>query len=322
LLQQLHASKLSAVVTAFLCAFLLCATASAQDDDARMKELVQQGAGAFSEKRYADAAELFEQAYDAKPVPTLLKNSMVAWYKANDCAKAVHMGARFYRVATDAGKLEAQDQSEVQTVISCSLNLAQQRIDESNFAEAEDLLFTATSAGPTDEQTARIASLRDDLRAKRDATKENDSNADSSSAPQGSSGPSGLAITGWSITTIGALGLVGSVIYSQIAARDARDALDACEIGGNVSNSDYPCLSREFGREITQANVNEEIVDPVGRASQNEIIFYAVSGTVTAIGVGILVYHYLVDAPRESANLIVTPMLGEETAGAQLLWRF
>ncbi len=328
LLHKTIASKFLAAISTFLCIALFASAAFAQEDTAKMKELVKQGTEAFSQKRYADAAQLFEEAYEAKANSTLLKNAMVAWYKGNECDKALHAGARFFREATDANELEAKDTSEIQTVISCSLNLAQQRIDEKKFSEAEDLLFTATSAGPSDEQNNRIASLRQQLREKREANAGNggsgDGNGGDTTQPDDGEGISTLALTGWAVTGVGVAGLIGSAVYSATAASTERDAIDKCVQSGQVRPEDFSCLATETGRDtVTREIYEDEIAAEVSSAQSTSIILYSVSGAVTAVGVGILIYHYFVATPEEPApTVMLTPMIGEDTAGATLLWRF
>lgn len=327
LLHNPSPSKVVCALATILFMTLFSTAAFAQSNEERMQELVEQAATAFSEKRYADSAQLFEQANEAQPNPTLLKNAMVAWYKGQKCGEAVHAGAKFYREAQAAGQLEAKDQSEIQTVISCSLNLVQQRIDEGKYSEAEDLLFTATSAGPTTEQTERIASLRDTLRQKRDAEDKRSAGGGDpiqSEPKSAEAGMSGLALTGWAMTGVGVAGLAGSVVYALTAAGEERDAISTCETqnppvnGNDLPDSFYTCVTGETG-----AASYDEVKESVDGAQSTSVILYSVSGAVTAIGLGILVYHYFLTPSEEAApSVMVAPMLGPDTAGAQLQWRF
>lgn len=330
MLQTPSVSKVLCGAITLLFVLITAAPAMAQDDEARMQELVEQAATAFSEKRYADSAQLFEDAHEAQANPTLLKNAMVAWYKAKQCDRAVHAGANFYREARNVGSLEAKDQSEIQTVVSCSLNLAQQRIDEGRFADAEDLLFTATSAGPSDEQTDRIATLRDTLRTKRSAGDTSGGVGDASDSPPDAGDDDGgmntLALTGWAVTGVGVVGLLGTAIYSLSAASTERDALSNCKVGDQISSSDYGCLDAQLGLPpgtVDRAYYENEIADPINSAQTTSIIFYSLSGVATAAGVGILVYHYFLgDMLGQEAAVTVSPMVGPDSAGAQLHWRF
>lgn len=81
--------------------FFLGSVALAQSDPSR---LYMQGAAAYGEGRYADAAALFEQAYTLGAEPVLLYNLGLAYERAGEVARAIDAYERFLAAVPDAAE--------------------------------------------------------------------------------------------------------------------------------------------------------------------------------------------------------------------------
>ena len=72
-------------------------------------------------------AVTFRQAYQAFADPILLRNEMIAWYRAEDCQNALTPARAFLNTY----EAEPQDRNDVQTVQrECHLRLAEEALDE------------------------------------------------------------------------------------------------------------------------------------------------------------------------------------------------
>src|SRR5438067_1140979 len=82
-----HGQGQEAMIHLFLAAALLAAPA---DDNARARQLYEQGQTEFELGHYKDAIVKWEEAYRLKPVPQALYNMGQAYYKMGQLAEAAH----------------------------------------------------------------------------------------------------------------------------------------------------------------------------------------------------------------------------------------
>lgn len=153
-------------LSALLCTLLffspvaVFAEAGVDEDYERMLELSDEATDAVISGEFALGAVRFRQAYQAFPDPILLKNEMIAWYRAGDCGSALPPAQAFLR--TD--DVQPEDQSDVETVqVECHLLLAQGAIDEGSPALASHHLDGLEPLELDDEAQARRLALRSEL---------------------------------------------------------------------------------------------------------------------------------------------------------------
>lgn len=100
----------------------------AQDDEnyELMLELSDRATEAVLSGDFQLGAITFRKAYQASPDPILLKNEMIAWYRAGDCRSALPPARAFLQ--TD--DVEPQDRDDVHTVeVECHLTMASDSLD-------------------------------------------------------------------------------------------------------------------------------------------------------------------------------------------------
>lgn len=125
----------------------------------KMDALVEKGVKAFESKRYADAAKYFESAFDANPVDVLLKNAMVAWYKAGNCKESMRVANRMV-ARVGVNNLSSKVGKEIDTITDCALDEAEEMLDKGRNRDAFALLSSVAATNPAPKQRNRNEKLR------------------------------------------------------------------------------------------------------------------------------------------------------------------
>ncbi len=210
--------------SAIICFLLLVPTLAQAEGDAyeTMLDLSDEATEFVLEGNFELGAVTFRQAYQSYADPILLRNEMIAWYRAEDCQNALTPARAFLN--TD--EAEPQDRKDVQTVQrECHLRLAEEAFDEEHQLLAA---FHLDSVSPLidDESEEKYRELRKRL-DQRTTTAQTAAGAE----------PVGLGFSrrdlGWLQVTAGVASIgVGLAMHTVALDRQAQLA--------QLSNSDAP----------------------------------------------------------------------------------
>ena len=132
----------------------------------QMLELSERGFAAFSEGRFAEAAQTFARAYALEPDTLLLKNEAIAWYEAGEHEPAVDAASRFL-IQEDN---DPSDVIEVRRVWSnAKLGLVAAAMDNGTLDLAEELLGELDASEPDTVVAERIRITRIELAKRQQA---------------------------------------------------------------------------------------------------------------------------------------------------------
>ena len=135
-------------------------------DDEAAYDLNEAGLEAFEEQRFEDAARAFAKAWTLSRDESLRKNEALAWFRAGRCDEAVVAANKF--LLTD--QIEEADRNDIHSVIAnCKVDFAKRAVDAAHLDLAENLLRDADASAQDDFTRDRIAAVRVDLAAARDA---------------------------------------------------------------------------------------------------------------------------------------------------------
>lgn len=330
---MLHRTDYPGLLSTFraLAVVLVMASSSsalAQDDSrGQMLALTQEGSAAFQEERFEDAALKFERAYEAYPDENLLKNAMVAWFKAGKCDRAIPSGERYIQVGK---KVTPQDRSDVKTVLmECELKTAQGKLEFGKLDEAEDALDRAQASGPDEAFAPRIAALRQRIAAKREELAPDAAPVERSVAVRPAAGEDDsvdwIPVAGYASLGTGVV-LLGAWVPYFISVKSQNDAfeeqidsssdgeLDSCV---RISADQLACSDPGDERRI---NENAERIDNYRTWGT---VMWVGGAALAATGSGLLLYHYFLREPEaHAAGLTLQPELGPDRVGVRLHLRF
>jgi len=292
--------------TALVFMILVCSAPRlyAQDDaKQKMGDLMTQGAKLFQQKKFADAAVKFGEAYDAFPDPNLKKNEMVAWFKANNCGKALPAAEVFLRDGNDITRQDRSDVAKVRT--RCDIRTAKAKLELGDLDAAESALQRARRGAPGSSDRETISELQTQIDARRDEQSHDHTNPPPPEPPPGSPDrPTWAAFTGGGLLVASAAGW-GYFAYLQRDGAHLSDRFDAqCvrtgdEVRGMNPANDQSC--KDLYRSVSTAVTLQWPV--------------AIGAGLTAIGgVGLLTY-YLLGSESDTQTSRLVPMVGPGGAG-------
>ena len=219
-----------------VCALLVSlapTVAFAQQNEAEMNRLNEEGFREFQAGRFAVAAARFRQAYEAFPEPNLRKNEAIAWFKAGQCDEAIP-AANAFLIAPDTSE---PDRLEARSIVAnCKVEMAREATSAESWGLAERLLDEAESLEPDQYARDQIAMARVDLAAQRQAE------------------PSKTSPVGWVLVGTGAAVVGGSVAYWLLTIPDRKES-------NTISPSDP-----DYDTVVARAKTSRWLV-PVGLAS-------------------------------------------------------
>lgn len=283
----------------FLVAFFLNGNlAFAEDALDRALVVANEAAELFQAEDYVAAAAKFQEAYKLYADPTLLKNQIVAYYRADLCNEVLTFG-REYQI--NEGSQPLSDREDVRFMrIECMYRSAFAAYQSHELDLADKEISVARSIGiKTDEEIAKFKNLEDLVETRRNPV----------APPETTSEVAVLPIVGWSLLGVGALGVVITSIFHIGYFSDyssVNDELTAKQQSGDLDRADLVRWDDAF----------REAEDGINGL----IPLYAVSGAFAAAGGGILIYHYLIATPDSTAQII--PMVGPNGVGVQAGFRF
>ncbi len=191
-----------------------------EDEDAyeKMLELSAEGEQLYADGNFAEAADVYQRAWDAYPQPILLKNQMITRYLIEECETAVDLGEKY--LATD--DVTEHDQQDVETVFGdCSLILTREAVAGQDWMEAEEWLDFGEPY-LFDDQMQEDA---DQLRAQVDEGIAGEEEIEPVEDP----GMSTRELAGWSSVGVGAATLLGTGIWHFSWERQVADDAEGVE---------------------------------------------------------------------------------------------
>lgn len=282
-------------------AVLACsAPAFAQD----VVKLNEEGIVAFSEGRFEEAAQKFNQAYAIKPEAPLKKNEALAWFKANKCSEALAAAKEY--LALNAG--DEVSTREAQTVaVRCYIERAEAELAAGNFDLVTTAVADARANSPAPEDEATLVRIEADANAKREAAEaerlaaqaaaakaaEEAARAERDAQRGGSARTLGLALTAGG----GAI-VLGTLVYHIALATGAAPKFKDAAAAGN--REDYDRL----GKRLETGNWLIPTLYTVGLATS---------------GLGVFLWWNA--GSGEQAPQTAT-MFGLESVGVTASWRF
>jgi len=282
----------------FLFAFFLHGNL-AYADDALERALVvaNEAAELFQAENYVAAAAKFREAYGLYAEPTLLKNQIVSYYRADLCNEVLTFG-REYQV--NEGSQPLSDREDVRFMrIECLYRSAFAAYQSHELELADREISVARSIGiKTDEEIAKFKNLESLIETRRNPKPPAESSSDLEVLP----------IVGWSLLGVGAVGLGVAGILHRGYISEYNDV-------------DEPFRARppESITAVERAAWTKALKDY--EESRNALIpIYAIGGAFAAAGGGILIYHYFIASPDSTAQII--PMIGPNGAGVQVGFSF
>lgn len=319
--------------TLTLCALLAAslgssAPAFAENRDAMVK-MSQEAAKLFQEGKFEQAAKRFNDASKESWEPILVKNEMIAWYKAGRCEDAIK-AANTYLDRTKSDQIVEQDLQDSHVILfDCHIKAATASLDKGYIDLAEGSIAEATKYTPKEDASAssRLAGINDRLDKKRAelANKGKEGNNPGPKDPQDpiepkpEEGISGQAIAGYSLLGAGALGLIVTVVYSANESGKLQDRYDELADKGKV----YKCESYEG----TQRTDCDSLYKDESRAQLVSGIGYGVSGLML-VGGAVLVYLSMQapeaapEAPKDDSSVSFFPIAGPGQAGMGMSFSF
>ncbi|TXD38333.1 hypothetical protein FRC98_05410 [Lujinxingia vulgaris] len=290
---------------AVLALLTLCsAQALAQDPESpeyqRMLQLSDEATTAVLDGDFETGAITFRAAFRAYPDPVLLKNEMIAWYRAGDCHSALPPARSFLR----SEKALPEDIADVRTVErDCHLQLTEEALAADDIALASYHLDRLEGLELPADSQQRLNELRAQYQRKAPPKPEPVACPDD---------------TGWSVPPPRALaffggGLAGAITGASlhIVALQRQDELDA------LSTSDDPNDARRLRQR-------RAAWDGYLRTSRWLVpTMYTLSAAAIATGVYLTLTD---DAPGEEDSseraLRFAPTLGPDFGGAHISGSF
>ncbi len=267
--------------------------ATAQD----IVSLNEDGITAFSEGRFADAAEKFGQAYAIKPEPPLKKNEAVAWFKAEKCSEALAAAKEYLALGVD-NDLSTR---EAQTVaVRCYIQRAETELASGNTDSAAAALADARANSPAEEDVPVITKLEAEVTTRRTAaTAEAErlrlaaAQAEQDQAALDRQG--GPPVLAMGLVGGGAAIVVGTLVYHLALATGTASKFREASAAGDRAEYD------KLGKRLTTGNWLIPTLYAVGLATS---------------GVG--VYLWWSSGDRETRP--ATGSLGMESIGVTATW--
>lgn len=285
---------------ALLTTIVLSPLTFAQDSLERAVSLANEASTLFEAGDFVGAAAKFGEAYSLYNEPTLLKNQVVALYKANLCTEALKL-SRDYEI--NGANQPAADREDVRVIrIDCLHRSAEAAYRANELDLANEHILTARTIGLiNDDERARFRSIEELIEKRRGPQQD-------PSVEQGST--SVLPIVGWSVTGLGlaTVAVSGILHVTYFLDYKEKDDLFRDKVAKDSITPD---------ERIEWNDAYDDAADKIGGL----VPFYAIGGALTAVGGGILIYHYFL-SDDDATALQVSPTIDPTGAGLQLHMRF
>lgn len=271
----------------------------AQDSLERAVGLANEASSLFEKGDFVGAAAKFGEAYSLYNEPTLLKNQVVALYKANLCTEALKL-SRDYEI--NGANQAAADREDVRVIrIDCLHRSADAAYRANELDLASEHILTARSIGLiNEEERGRFRSIEELIEKRREAQ----------APPKNETETDVLPIIGWSVGGLGLATVAVSGILHMTHFLDYKEKDDLYR----------DKVAKNSITDAERVAWNEAYDDTADKIS-GLVPFYAIGGALTAVGGGILIYHYFLSGDDATA-LIVSPTIDSQGAGLQLHLRF
>lgn len=298
--------------------------AAAQGGRDAMIKMSQEAAQLFKAGKFAEAAQKFQDASKESWEPILVKNEMIAWYKADRCDDAIIAG-KTYLSRTKAAEIVEQDRKDANVIMfDCHLRAAATALDKGNLEFAEKNIDEAKPYNPNDgTSNSRLAGLNDRLSAKRKALADqgntNKPNPDDKKDPDGPKEPAikpkkessnGAKIAAYTLLGAGGVGLISTIGYSVVKNGDLNDRFT--ENKCDLDSSGDAC---------------QGLYDEESSAQMISIIGYSVSGALLLGGAALL--YLSLDSPdvestteKGDEGVSFFPAVGPGQAGVGMRFSF
>ncbi|MFU8804209.1 MAG: hypothetical protein ACNA8W_10400 [Bradymonadaceae bacterium] len=288
------------VTAAFTLSLLLLCTSTVFADDVarqRMLELSDEATQAVIDGQFEEAAFTFRQAYETYPDPVLLKNEMIAWFRAGNCLGALPAGSAYLN-SGDVTDSDRQDVNKVQ--VTCIVRLADEALTAGHPEEAELLLEDLQGLTLTATEDEEVRSLRGLIAEARAPVEEPPPIAVDDDEP--AAFPLSDQTMGWALAGTGSALVVGALVYHLKILGEQR------ELREPGSQEEFLSLQEKYDKPHNRARVLVPTLYVLGAA---------------ALGGG--AYFLMKDAPPQdqpTGRVHLTPCLGPGHAGASLHMNF
>ena len=309
--------------------------AHAQQDRKAMVKLSKEASALFREGKYEEAAKKFREAHDKAPEPTLLKNGMIAWYKADRCLDAIIM-ANSYLLTKPTDQDELRDTRTI--LFDCHLSAADASLAKGDLEDAK-LQIEKASEHQQDQDLERLADAQRalaDARAAQEKAAQDKAAQDKAAQekavqeddpvlppkkPESSSG--GATIAGWSLVGAGAVGLVATAFYANGQQDKLATRFDELR-ARSEDNELYECS--KYPDAATRGDCDAVFAD-ARRARTISIVGYTASGLALVGGAALLYLSLSAEAPEPSPAAQATrarwfPILAPGQAGVGMSLAF
>lgn len=313
--------------------------AQQKGDKAAMLKLSAEGEAAYGQKRFREAAALFERAWAAQPDPILRKNQMIAWFQVYNaereqggepvareaCGNTIKQGELFVVESNQRGELKLEDQQLAhKLMIQCHQDMAALDIKADKLDDAERHITAAAGLGLKEEALTRNDALRAEMWSKRQALAQANKEVKD---PPDEAPDDGVGKTAppaerddtlaWALIGVGGAGLLvagGGLFYGMSARSDFYDTHEQDEAA-----LEYNCDTSPLGRAscLSDAEAME------GSLTTSQILV----GVGLGVGLaGVIIGTAFLLAPDEEAAAAPTarvlPAIGPDGAGVTLELRF
>lgn len=285
------------VALLFACCILVSSTAFAQD----IVKLNQEGIEAFTEGRFADAAQKFNEAYSITPEAPLKKNEAVAWFKAERCSEALAAAKEYLALGVE-NELSTREAQTV--VVQCYVKRAETELAAGNRDAAKSALTDARASNPTEEDGQAIAKLESDIATQ--VAAENETRRAEMEAAEAEEARraqvekrKSMSRVGLGVAGGGAAIVLGTLIYHITLATGTSSKFKDASAAGDRETYDKLGKKLETGNWLVPT-------------------LYAVGLATTGAGV----YLWWSYGDRETDTTAAQALGGFETIGATASWKF
>ena len=220
--------KRSLFLASLLCAIgLSCLSQSEAWAQQTAADIVEIATDRFGRQDYEGAATAFLSAYELSPdQPVLMKNAVVAWFKADRCDRVVPLAKQYLELQPELGREEEeglrlqviQDRRDAnKAIFKCQVKEIESLIARDDLAASKTLLAKTELHSAGGEDAQQLIALREQIKTREAALAPKDTLQVRSPAQReqpASEGRSTQAMVGWALLGVGGATLVAGGVYS------------------------------------------------------------------------------------------------------------
>lgn len=268
-------------------------TAAADEEMARerMLQLSDEATQAVLDGQFEEGAFKFRQAYDTFPDPVLLKNEMVAWFRAGNCMGALP-AASAYLQSPDMTESDRLDVHKVQ--FTCLTLLTDDALQGGHYDEAQLLIADLNALTLSAEERQQSAELQARLDELRPSEVE-----DPGPEPAPKEFSIDQTMIGWALTGTGSAIVVGALLYHIKILGEQSELREA------DSMESFLALQEKYDKPHNRARIVVPTLYVLGAA---------------ALGTGV---YFLINEEKSSdKKFLVSPVFSPGYGGATVQMQF